>query len=128
MGFFKPRKSRWDGVDVLKLVPDRLVGHRPSREDPDNLELLVPRFRTGLLARLLQPRIAPERAHIRVKLDDRGSLLWRSMEGGPNVGELMRIFHAEFPADNQQTSDRVWAFLSRLESQRFIALRRPEAD
>ena len=127
MGFLRPNKSRWDGVNVLELVPDRLVGHRPSREDPETAELLVPRFRSGILGKLLQPRIKPERAHIRVKLDARGTLLWEAMADAPNIADLARLYHAAFPEDNEQATDRVWMFLTRLEAQGFLALRNPAA-
>ncbi len=114
------RSSPWAGKDVSALVPVRLVDSRAT-EDPDRDELLVPRFRGGLAARWLQPRLPEERAHVRVRLDPRGTFLWRRVDGRTCIGELVGAFVAAFPDDARDAADRVWLFLVTLQRNGFIA-------
>ena len=119
------RPSRWEGVDVLALRPLPLVESR-VRDGGDLLELLAPRFMSGPLGRWLQPRLRPERAHVRVLLDARGTAVWSFLDGRRNVGEVMRAYVAVHPDDAEQASERVWLFLAALERQRFVRFLAPD--
>ena len=108
------RGARWAGKDVTGLIPVRKVDSS-SDADPDGNEvLLVPRFRSGLSARWLQPRLRPERAHVRVRLDAQGSFVWRCMDGTTPVGDIISRFEAAFP-DQAEIPGRVWMFLTAME-------------
>ena len=118
MGLFR-RRSRWEGVDFLELLPERIVGH--TRDDAtDGVVLLAPRFDSGLLGRFLQPRLRPERAHIRVKLDARGSWIWSRVDGRRRIAEIVEGFGDAFPEDGEQVEDRVCRFLYEMERERFV--------
>jgi len=120
MHLFRRRRSRWAGVDFLALRPERAVDF--DRDEPDEqVILLVPRFRSGLLGRWLQPRLAPERAHIRVRLEERGSWIWRQCDGRRTVADIVTGFLASFPADREQADQRVCRFLYHLAENRFVS-------
>ena len=119
MGLFK-RKSRWEGVDFLGLVPEQCV-EKTTEDEQGHVVLLVPRFRSGPLSRWLQPRIPEERAHFRVRLEERGSWVWRQCDGRRTVGEMVAGFAEEFPAESGQVAERVCQFVYQLADNRFVA-------
>lgn len=114
------RASPWAGRDVSALVPVPRVASRPR--DDGHLELLLPRFRSGPAARWLQPRLRPDRAHIRVRLDALGSFVWRQLDGRTPVGAVAARFAAAFPDEPDGTA-RVWAFLETAYREGLLELR-----
>ncbi len=119
MSWLHKRHSRWEGVDFLALKLKRCVDHEKDTEN-GQVVLLVPRFRTGLLARWLQPRLQPARAHIRVKLDERGSWIWRQCDEGRTVAEIATGFVASFPQERDQIEHRICQFIYYLQENGFI--------
>jgi len=69
-----------------------------------------------LLAWVMTPR--------RVKLDERGSLLWRYLDGATTVAGLARILQRERPDDAKDSEARVAGWLQVLADHRLIELRR----
>ncbi len=108
------------GIDLGPRVPVRLVEWELGEQE--TIVLLVPRFRRGPLARLLQPRLPPERRHVRVRLDPLGSWVWRACDGLRNVASIARGFGAQFP-DQDDPGQRVALFVWNLHRNDFVALR-----
>ena len=105
------RKARDpESVDVLDLVPVPRVAHRDASVG-DRLELLDPRYKSGLLGRWLQPRLKGDKAYVIVKLDEKGTQVWRLVDGERTVAAVIRAYVATFPEDAETASDRVWRFL-----------------
>jgi len=119
MRWFHRRRSHWQGVDFLALKPEQRVAYLLD-EESRQVVLLVPRFRTGPLARWLQPRLRPERAHIRVILEERGSWIWGQCDGRRAVGDIARDFLVAFPQDTQEVEQRVAMFLYSLAENGFV--------
>lgn len=117
MGLFQ-RKSRWTGVDFMTLVPARLA--ETTETDDGGIVILMPRFAGTIYARWLQPLVRREKKYIRVPLDERGSYLWRRIDGRRTVGDLVTGFVAAFPADTEQAATRVCQYLYNLADNRFI--------
>ena len=114
MRLWPRRRSRWEGVDFYALRPEPCV---EATDAPDgSVVLLVPRFRRGPLAGWLQSRLRPERAHVRVTLEERGTWLWRSCDGNATVADLVEGFRAAFPADADQVAERVCRYVHQLAS------------
>ena len=109
---------RWEDVDFYALRPEPLLDS--SRAEDGQVVLLVPRFRRGPLARWLQARLRPERAHVRVTLEERGSWLWNACDGRRSVRELVDGFRDAFPAESRQVPERVCQFLYQLAHHDFI--------
>ena len=86
-GFGRKNRS-WRGVNYMDLVPARRLNWR---DDPDGdvVQVLMPRYTDPLLSRLLQPRLAADKRFIRVPLEDRGSFLWRLLDGKRRVIDLV---------------------------------------
>jgi hypothetical protein len=119
MAWWSRRRSRWAGIDFLSLQPEHCVEYQEDATE-GRVVLLVPRFRSGLLARWLQPRLRPERAHFRVTLEDRGSWIWRQCDGQRTVGEMVADFNTAFPDETEQVAERVCQFLYQLSANEFV--------
>jgi hypothetical protein len=111
----------------LDLVPVPLIASTSTAEGGEaaRVVLLEPRFRGGPFAAWMQARLPAGRAHVRVALDERGSTIWRLLDGRRNVADVMRGFVAAHPQEAEQASERVWLFLSELGRHGFVRLRDP---
>ncbi len=118
MGRLRRGRIPWEGIDFYALRPEPLLDS--AREADGQLVLLVPRFRRGPLASWLQSRLRPERAHVRVTLEERGSWLWEACDGRRSVRELVEGFQDAFPEENAQVPERVCQFLYQLAHHDFI--------
>jgi hypothetical protein len=106
--------------DTLIAVP--IVDH-VLEDDGETVVLLEPRFRGWwLLERWLQPRLGDRRAYVRVKLDRRGSHIWRQMNDRCEIGELIERFRLAFPEEAADAAQRVRLFLVGMMRHRFIQL------
>lgn len=103
----------WD-----KVVAKHVIGWEDGPEDL--AVLLVPRFRSGPLARWLQPRL--KKPHIRVKLDRIGSFVWRSIDGKRTFNDVMERMRGEFGDKIEPAEDRLMKFFSILHKDKFVEL------
>jgi hypothetical protein len=111
------------GPALVDVRPVRCLEWRAV--DNERLELLVPRFRSGLLGRWLQPRLRAERSHIRISLEERGSWVWLHCDGERTVSDLASGFREAFPADAERSEERVGAFVLQMARNGFVQLRAP---
>jgi hypothetical protein len=98
-----------DFRDVLELVPVRSA----EWDDRDGVVTVHrPRpLKQGVLSRLsyaMSPR--------RLRLDERGSLSWRCLDGGTTVAELAVVLRREFPDDTVDVEQRLVQWLAALEN------------
>ena len=117
--------SRWHDIDYLDLVLTPAVGDEPGA-DPRRIQLLAPRFGGLLFGRQLQRLLRGERRWVRVPLDERGTWLWRRLDGRTPVRDLLEDFAAAFPEETVDTAERVCFYLEALVQHGF--LRRVNAD
>lgn len=107
-----------EGVRVERLVPWEETG--------DGVTLLVPRFGAGRfgkwLARILR------KGPIRVRLDETGSRVWRQLEPGRTVGEVVKALGVEERGDAADLSLRLDRFLLQLYRSGCIRLGKPFGD
>ncbi len=122
MSFFRKSSRKWRGVDFMSLVPERACGWT-SGEKPGQVVVLQPRYRSGILGRLLQPRIKESKKYLRVPLEARGSCLWGLMDGKLTVGEMAVAFGRDFPEENSQVSVRVATYLYQMADNHLIKFR-----
>ena len=116
---FGRKNSPWHGVNYMDLVP----AHRLAwQDDPDSdaVQVLVPRYTDPILGRLVQPRLASNKRYIRVPLEDRGSFLWRLLDGNRRVIDLVRAFEVAYPEDREQSPERVSMYLHAMYDNKFI--------
>jgi hypothetical protein len=64
----------------------------------------------------------------RVRLDERGSFVWRQIDGERTVAEIARELGAEFGAEVEPADERVALLLRSLDRERFVELRSPAGD
>ncbi|MFO7652430.1 MAG: PqqD family protein [Candidatus Krumholzibacteriia bacterium] len=111
------RRSRWEGVDFLTLVPEHAVDW--EEDGRGRVLLLMPRFSGTFYHRILQPLLKGPRRFIKVPLEARGDFIWRRIDGRTPARELVEAFVAAFPAE-QQPADRVCQYLYHLERNGFV--------
>jgi len=109
------------GENYLDRVPKRNVDFEEG--EGGRLVLLRPKFMTGPFARWLQPRLP--RKFFRVKLDDVGSTVWRSIDGARTVGEIAEILFAEFGERVEPRYERCSKFVHSLHQGAMIAFVEP---
>lgn len=104
-------------ISVLDTIPERLVEWEKDSEK--NLAVLhVPRFRKGLLKKWLQPRL--KRPHIRVTLDEIGTVVWENCDGKRTVREISKILEDHFGDRVKPVEDRVKLFFTTLFKSDFV--------
>lgn len=119
---WNPFKTRnlWQGINYLELVPVHRLEWQEDTEQ-NRVVVLVPRYRDFLFGRLVQPRLGPSKRFLRVPLEQRGSFLWREMDGKRTVAELSQAFAVGFPADDSQYNERVSVYLHAMYENGFIS-------
>ena len=124
--FFKRRKILKQ-TSALDLHPVRLM--ESKKRDGENLDILLPRFKSKLASRLLQPRWKSE--FIRIKMDAFGSAVWERIDGNLSTAEICDKLKELFPdklSSPDDTEERVSKFLSLLYQQRFISFTEVQKD
>ncbi len=113
------RKSRWAGVDMLDLIPARLVEHVMDQES-QRVVLKVPRFREPLVGKWIQRMIPQERKYLSVPLESKGSHIWQAIDGRRPVRELAEEIRVNFPEDTDNIHERVSIYMVGLYQNKFI--------
>ncbi|MGB7624711.1 MAG: PqqD family protein [Terriglobia bacterium] len=108
----KPKEPR----NLYELKPRRLVEWELAQDS--RVTLLIPKFRKGLLARTLQPRL--RRPLFRINLDEFGSFVWLSCNGKADVRSIGEEMMSKFGPSAEPVYDRIGQFLRQLESSKFI--------
>ena len=113
------RKSRWAGVNMLDLVPRARVSSHWDEEN-ERIVLEVPRFREPVIGPWIQRLLPAHRKHFLVPLEDRGTLMWKLLDGRRTVGALAREVQQAFPEDREQVPERVSQYMVGLYQNKFI--------
>ncbi len=112
----KKKKDIESEVNMLELVPERLVDH--EEDDGDVITLLSPRFKSRLMKKLLESRL--KNRFLKVKLDEIGSSVWLLCDGHRSIGEIGEMMRERFGDKIEPCYDRLSVFFSQLEISRFI--------
>lgn len=107
---------QWD-----KIIAKRNVEWEDGPEG--QAVLLVPRFRSGPLAKWLQPRL--KRPHIRVKLDQVGSFVWKRLDGTAHFTSVIEDMRSAFGEKIEPAEERLIKFFSILNKDKFVELYQP---
>jgi hypothetical protein len=116
------RKRR--SINLLELTPEQ----RATWETAENgsVVVLVPKFHNELLVRWLVPRL--KYPHVRVKLDQLGSFVWKQCDGRTTVAEIAARLRTEFADSAESAEDRIRTFLLTLEKSDLVNLHVPESE
>ncbi|HEY3356520.1 MAG TPA: PqqD family protein [Polyangia bacterium] len=106
--------------NLLDLAPTREVGAERTAEG--RVVLLRPRFKSGPLARWVQPRL--RRPYYRIHLDDIGTFVWDHIDGATTVGAIADGARAEFGERIEPVYERLHLFLQQLEQGKMIKIPR----
>ncbi len=103
----------------MTLVPEKACGWMPG-DQAGQVVVLQPRYRSGILGRLIQPRLKESKKYLRIPLEERGSCLWGLMDGNMTVGELAEAFGRDFPDEKDQIRERVATYLYQMADNHLI--------
>jgi hypothetical protein len=103
--------------NLYELKPVRLVEW--ERDGLNRVTLVVPKFRRGVLSRILQPRL--RRPFFRVKLDEFGSFVWLASDGLTTIRTMGEQMQAKFGETVEPLYDRLARFLHQLEDSKLVA-------
>ncbi len=107
---FGRTKKIADRSDFLTLIPHRAVEWEVR--DDNKIVLLVPKFRRGLGARWIQPWI--RRKHIRVRLDEFGSFIWKCCDGSTSMESIAEKMKQQFGDRVEPVHNRLSMFMQKL--------------
>ena len=116
------REKRTPDVNLLELVPERIVGSEKGEDG--TVTILAPRFHNRLLKRLIEPRL--KRPHMMIRLDEIGTAVWERIDGERSVGEIGVMLRERFGERIEPCHDRLAIFFTQLELSRFIRYRNLE--
>ena len=85
--------------------------------------LLVPRFRKGLLAKWLQPRL--KKPFIKISLDEIGDFVWKKIDGKKHFSEIAGLMKSELGQKAEPVDERLQKFLIILSQNKFAELLAP---
>ena len=94
-----------------------------SSEEGSMVVLLMPRYPT--IAGRLAGKLFRRSSHIKVKLDDLGSAVWRLIDGTRDFRQIGEQIQSSFGEEAQPVYPRLEEFLGILVRNRFIRLTKP---
>lgn len=103
----------------MSLVPRRACEWSDGA-DPDKVVVLQPRYRSGVLGRFVQPRLKKSKQFVRIPLEERGTFLWRAMDGKLTVGQLAGEFSRNFDDEAESVPERVATYLYQMVENKLI--------
>ncbi len=105
----------------LHNVPRRNADHEEDGEG--RCVLLRPKHLTGVLARLLQPKLPNN--YSRISLDDIGTTVWKLVDGELTVGQIADLAHEQMGDRVEPRYERVSQFVHSLHGNGLITLSGP---
>jgi hypothetical protein len=122
MNFFERRRFL-KKVNLLDLTPIRLHEHE---EETGKVVILVKKFKNVRFSHFALGRHSPM---IRIKLDEAGSEVWKSIDGLSNVATILDNMNKrwnDFPEKTSGLEKRLAGFLSIMYDNRYISFRELE--
>ncbi len=120
--FGRKKRQRGPEINLLELIPERTVESETGEDG--TATILGPRFKSGLMKRLIGSRLKDP--YFRIRLDDVGSTVWENIDGARNIGEIADILSDRFGERVEPRHERLSIFFTQLEMSRFIRYRNIE--
>ena len=118
--------NRVERLSKEEKQPANLLELRPKRNlewetQPNaNVVLLIPKFRNRLLVKWFVPMLS--KPNIRLKLDERGSHIWRQCDGNTTVARMGEEMSTKFGEPLDTTYERIGKFVQQLARDKFVML------
>jgi hypothetical protein len=121
--------KRIERVNNKEEQPANLLELKPKRnlewetQPNQNVVLLIPKFRNRWLVKWFVPMLA--KPNIRVKLDERGSFVWRQCDGKTTIEEIGKQMSSTFSEPLDSTYDRIGTFMKKFTRDKFLLVDTP---
>ena len=112
----KKTEKKVPEVNLLELIPERVIEYEVH--ESNLVTLLTPRFRSGIMKKVLQPRL--KKPFLKVDLDEIGSEVWLLCDGRRNVQEIADRLKEKFREKVEPCHERLGLFFKQLERAGFI--------
>ena len=112
----KKKNKETDEVNLLELIPEKLVGD--EIDDDGIITLLIPRYKNRLLKKLNDR--SPAKRFIKIRLDEIGSSTWSCIDGKKDMREIGEIMREKFGDSIEPCYDRLGIFMTKLEYEKYI--------
>lgn len=117
--YFPSKSEKESSADLLEMFPVRMV--RWKTDSQGRVVLLKPKFKGSWMKKYVLSRM--KRPYYKVKLDDKGSFIWKHSDGSRNVRELAEMHKKKFGKDAEPLLERLALFLHTLDKNGFIEYR-----
>lgn len=87
------------------------------------VELLMPRYGRGGLARALSRWLNPR--PVRIRLDEIGAFVWSRCDGRHSVDEIAEVMREEFGPEAEPVEERLLVFVRRMLREKLVAISNP---
>ena len=115
----KPKAKVVSG-NYMDKIPHISEGHEWRELDDSNVEVDMPH--KGFYAKIAQKFFhKPAVSHI--KLDEYGSVVWKSIDGERTIYDIVGKMNEAFPEEENDMLKRVITFISTLEMNKFVVLK-----
>lgn len=114
-------RSKNESANVMEMIPVPQCETKVNSDD-DTIDLLMPRFKSSWLSRLVPPKKEP---NIQIHLDKTGTIFWQNVDGKRTVFEIAEKMLSEMPEEMENGVERVGLFAQTLYRQEFITLKDP---
>ncbi len=108
---------------VLNYQPRRLLEWQ--EDQTGQAVLLRPKFGESRLARWCSKYF--QNPHYRIRLDDIGTLVWKSCDGSTTLSSILQSMREHFGTGIEPAEERLWQFLQTMLRSRLIELSCPES-
>jgi flagellar motor switch protein FliG len=125
MNFFERRRFL-KKANLLDLAPIRMYDYEEEKET-GRVVILVRKFKNVRFAHFALGRHSPV---IRIKLDETGSEVWKTIDGVSNVAALLDHLNtrwSDIPEKTSELEKRLAGFLSIMYDNRYIGFREIES-
>ncbi len=82
--FGRKKKTTSPDINLLELIPEQTV--KSTRDDEGIVTILGPRFKTGLMKKMVGSRL--KSPYFKIALDDIGATVWENIDGTRDIGEI----------------------------------------
>ncbi len=109
-------------INFLKLIPEKNIEY--EEEENGRIVLILEKTKNPIIKAIIN--FFNRSQFFRIKLDEKGSFIWRLIDGRKNMAEIIEEFSKEM-GDEESITERIRVFFIQLEKSKFIKYRNLES-
>ncbi len=105
--------------NLLDLIPEKLCDSTVDKEG--RVIILAPRFKSKLGKKIFEPIV--KNRHIKIHLDEAGSIVWNLIDGEKTVFEIANILKNKLGENVEPVYERTGKLIAIMKVNKFITLK-----